>query len=70
MEAIKTRPSSCGLAGCNALPHIRRLLTAARESKIPVIHITVLSDSGMLEWYDSAHRDSVAAAIACHDSEA
>src|SRR5262245_9256903 len=57
MDAIKTWPSSCGLAAWEALPHIQRLLAAARQSNIPVIHITMLSDSGMLEWYDAAHRD-------------
>jgi maleamate amidohydrolase len=60
LEAIKTWPSSCGLAGWNALPHIQRLLEAARDAKIPVVHITMLSDSGMVGWYDAAHRDSMA----------
>jgi maleamate amidohydrolase len=58
MEAIKTWPSSCGLAAWDALPHIQRLLAAARASKIPVIHITMLSESGMLGWNESAHRDA------------
>ena len=30
MEAIKTWPGSCGMAGWNALPHIQKLLAAAR----------------------------------------
>jgi maleamate amidohydrolase len=59
LEAIKTWPSSCGLAGWNALPHIQRLLEAARDAKIPVVHITMLSDSGMVGWFDAAHRDSI-----------
>ncbi len=58
LEAIKTWPSSCGMAGWNALPHIQRLLEASRAAQIPVIHITMLADSGMLGWYDAAHRDS------------
>jgi maleamate amidohydrolase len=58
MEAIKTWPSSCGPAAWDALPHIQRLLAAARASKIPVIHITMLADSGMLDWNTSAHRDA------------
>jgi nicotinamidase-related amidase len=37
-EAVKTWPSSCGLAGWNALPHIQRLLAAARAAGIPVVH--------------------------------
>lgn len=58
LDAIKTWPSSCGLAGWSALPHIQRLLAAARDAKIPVVHITMLSDSGMVGWFDAAHRDS------------
>jgi nicotinamidase-related amidase len=58
MEAIKTWPSTCGMAGWNALPHIQKLLAGARAAQIPVIHITMLADSGMLGWYDAAHRDS------------
>ena len=58
LESIKTWPSSHGLAGWNALPHIQRLLEASRAAQIPVIHITMLTESGMLGWYDAAHRDS------------
>jgi maleamate amidohydrolase len=57
MQAIKTWPSSCGMAGWNALPRIQTLLAAARAAKIPVVHITMLGDSGMLSWSDAAHRD-------------
>jgi nicotinamidase-related amidase len=39
LEAIETWPSSCGLAGWEALPHIQRLLAGAREAGVPVIHI-------------------------------
>lgn len=38
LDAVKTWPSSCGLAGWNALPHIQRLLAAARAAGIPVVH--------------------------------
>lgn len=58
MDAIYIWPSSCGLAGWNALPHIQRLLAASRAAQIPIIHITMLSDSGMLSWYEAAHRDT------------
>ena len=60
LEAIKTWPSSCGLVGWEALPRIKAVLEAARAAKIPVIHITMLADSGMLGWYEAAHRDSSA----------
>lgn len=59
LDAIKTWPSSCGMAGWNALPHIQRLLEASRAAGIPIVHITMLSDSGMLGWFDAAHRDSL-----------
>ena len=59
LEAIKTWPSSCGMAGWNALPHIQTLLAASRKAQIPIVHITMLSDSGMVGWYDAAHRDSI-----------
>ncbi|MDO9440247.1 MAG: isochorismatase family protein [Beijerinckiaceae bacterium] len=58
LEAIKTWPSSCGMAGWTALPHIQRVLESARKAGIPVVHITLLSESGMLGWFDAAHRAS------------
>jgi maleamate amidohydrolase len=57
MQAIKTWPASCGMAGWNALPRIQTLLAAARQANIPVVHIMMLADSGMLGWADAAHRD-------------
>ncbi len=44
LEAIKTWPSSCGLAGWNAVPRIQALLSAAREVAIPIVHVTGLGD--------------------------
>ena len=58
MQAVKTWPASCGTAGWNALPHLQKLLAAARAAKIPVVHITMLADSGMVGWSDAAHRDT------------
>jgi nicotinamidase-related amidase len=57
VEAIKTWPASCGLAGWNALPHIQRLLATAREVGIPVIHVTGLDGAGVVGWSEAAHRD-------------
>lgn len=56
LEAIKTWPGSCGPSGWKALPHIQRLLAAARAAHIPVIHITMLADAGMPGWNEAAHR--------------
>jgi nicotinamidase-related amidase len=44
LDAIETRPMSCGMAGWDALPHIQRLLAEARALGIPVIHVTKLED--------------------------
>ena len=56
VEAIKTWPSSCGPAAWDALPSIQRLLAAAREARIPVVHLTGL-DAGVEGWNESAHRE-------------
>ena len=50
LEAIKSWPGSCGLAGWESLPHIQRLLGEARELDIPVVHLTGLE--GMPGWRD------------------
>lgn len=57
IDAIKTWPGSCGPAAWGAIPHIQRLLAAAREAGIPVIHLTGLedADSGVVGWSDAAH---------------
>lgn len=52
LDAIKEWPSSTGLEGWRALARISELLTAARAARIPVIHVTGLSqqESGMAGW--------------------
>ena len=44
LEAVKTWPSSCGLAAWKAVPHIQKLLKKAREVTIPIVHVTGLGD--------------------------
>ncbi|MDK3255395.1 isochorismatase family protein [Blastococcus capsensis] len=39
-EAIGQFPSSCGLAGWTALPHLEALLERARSAGVPVLHTT------------------------------
>lgn len=52
IESAKLWPGSCGTVAWEALPHIKRLLSAARELSLPVVHVTYLedSDSGIEGW--------------------
>lgn len=50
LEAMKDWPGSCGLAGWEALPHIVRVLEAARRAHIPICHITGLDGAGIQAW--------------------
>lgn len=50
LDAVKTWPGSCGLAGWNALPDIQRLLHLARDAGLPVIHTTGLEGAGVSSW--------------------
>jgi nicotinamidase-related amidase len=40
LESIKKWRNSCGSAGWDAIPHIRSLVTSARENRIPVFYST------------------------------
>jgi maleamate amidohydrolase len=55
LEAVKTWPGSCGPAAWDAMPHLQRLLSLARELGVPVVHLTGLEDSGMLGWSEALH---------------
>lgn len=70
LESVKTWPSSHGLAGWTVLPHIQQLLAAARAAPIPVVHITMLADSGMVGWMEAAHRGGAPAGAAKLDAAA
>lgn len=50
-EGLDLWPATCGMAGWNALPHIQRLLAAAREHGIPVFHVTGYND--LPNWRDA-----------------
>src|SRR5712692_6034336 len=50
LEAVKTWPGSCGLAGWQALPPIQTLLKVAREASIPIVHMTGLDHAGVAGW--------------------
>ena len=54
-EAMQEWPSSCGLAAWEAVPHIQRLLAAARGARIPVFFSTDMDmyRTPMLGWMRS-----------------
>jgi len=55
LEGLKEWSNSCGPAAWDALPHIQRVLGAARAAGIPVVHLTGLHplDSGVAPWAES-----------------
>ena len=51
LEAVKTWLGSCGLAGWQTIPHLQTLLQAAREARLPIVHLTGLEDHcGVAGW--------------------
>jgi nicotinamidase-related amidase len=50
LEAVRTWPGSCGLAGWQAIPHLQTLLRAAREARLPVVHVSGRDDPGVTRW--------------------
>lgn len=54
-EAVAEWPGTCGIAAWDALPHIERLLAAARAARIPIVHVTGLDphESGVANWTDT-----------------
>jgi nicotinamidase-related amidase len=53
LESMEKWPGSCGLAGWNALPHIQRLLAAARAAGIPIAHTRGAGDPDIKGWAPS-----------------
>jgi nicotinamidase-related amidase len=56
LDAVKTWPGSCGLAGWQALPSIQRLLGLCRELRMPIVHLTGLDDAVLPGWNEAIHR--------------
>jgi maleamate amidohydrolase len=54
LEAMNDWPGSCGPPAWDAIPHLQRLLGAARAARIPIVHVTQLDplDSGIAGWAD------------------
>jgi len=63
LEAMKTWPGSCGEAAWDAIPHVQRLLGAARAAQIPVVHATKMSPytSGIAAWSEKPAANRAAA---------
>jgi nicotinamidase-related amidase len=57
--AVSEWPGSCGLAAWDALPHLERLLMAARGAEIPVVHTTEDPRSPIASWVASRRQGSV-----------
>jgi maleamate amidohydrolase len=58
VEALKEWPGTCGPNAWDALPHLQRLLAAAREAAIPIVYVTGLHahDSGIASWAENRGR--------------
>jgi nicotinamidase-related amidase len=60
LDAVKEWPGACGEPAWEAVPHLQRLLAAARDAKIPIAHVTGLhpNDSGVAGWSEGGKRDT------------
>src|ERR1700684_2876261 len=58
LEAVREWPGSCGPRAWDAIPHLQRLLGAARAAGIPVVHVTGLhqDESGVASWSEAPGR--------------
>ena len=72
VEAVEDWPNACGLAAWEALPPIQRLLQAAREAALPVIHVTGLPerDSGIAGWAVKDRNPAARREVSLDDIEA
>ena len=50
LDAVEDWPSSCGLDAWESVPHIQTLLQAARDARIPVVHMTSLNEPALIGW--------------------
>jgi nicotinamidase-related amidase len=55
LEQAKKWPGTCGPAAWESIPHIQKLLSAAREAGIPVIHTTG-AELDMVHWANGIRR--------------
>jgi nicotinamidase-related amidase len=55
LEAVRHNRSHLGMAGWHALPHLQRLLNAARGAGILIVHVT--REVEISEWPEVGHAD-------------
>jgi nicotinamidase-related amidase len=60
LAAMKDWPGTCGPQAWDALPHLQRVLAAAREAEIPIVHVTGLhpADSGVAAWATRGNKET------------
>jgi len=59
-DAMEEWPGTCGPQAWDALPHLQRLLAAARAAELPIVHVTGLdpADSGVAGWSNRGKRET------------
>jgi nicotinamidase-related amidase len=59
-DAMDEWPGTCGPQAWDAIPHLQRLLAAARAAEIPIAHVTGLNplDSGIAGWSNRGKRET------------
>jgi nicotinamidase-related amidase len=59
-DAMDEWPGTCGPQAWDALPHLQRLLAAARAAELPIVHVTGLdpADSGVAGWSNRGKRET------------
>jgi maleamate amidohydrolase len=65
LAAMDEWPGTCGPQAWDAIPHLQRILGAAREADIPIVHVTGLDpvDSGVPGWSTRGKRETVSADV-------
>jgi maleamate amidohydrolase len=60
LDAMPDWPGTCGPQAWDAIPHLQRVLGAARAADIPIVHVTGLHplDSGVAAWSTRGKRET------------
>jgi maleamate amidohydrolase len=65
LDAMADWPGTCGPQAWDAIPHVQRVLAAAREADLPIVHVTGLdpSYSGVPGWSTRGKKETSNAAV-------